>query len=114
MITLVKLQRKGQITLPSRLRTALGVEAGDMIAATIQRGKVVLTPQVLIDHSTFPSADRDYTEAQRRVIDMRLAEATADIKAGRVHGPFDTHEAMMAFLNDGGSKGRAKTIRSKK
>lgn len=87
------------MTLPSRLRTALGVEEGDMIEATIERGKVVLTPKILIDRSTFPSADRDYTKAQRRVIDLRLAKATADIKTGKVHGPFSTHKEMLAFLN---------------
>jgi len=85
-----------------------------MIAATSKRGKVALTTQVLIDRSPFPSADRDYNEVQRRVIDTRLADAAADINAGRVHGPFDTHGEMMAFLNKGGSKGRAKTIRSRK
>lgn len=70
---------------------------------------------MLIDRSNFPSADSDYTPAQRRVIDTRLAEAEADIKAGRVHGPFNTHKEMMAFLNKGVSKGRtAKTTRSKK
>ena len=115
MTTLVKLQRKGQMTLPSRLREALGVEEGDIIEATIERGRVVLTPKIFIDRSNFSSAEHDYTKAQRRVIDARLAQAAADIKAGRVHGPFDTHEEMMAFLNRGVTEGRAaKTNRSKK
>ncbi len=115
MITLVKLQRKGQMTLPSRLREALGVEEGDMIEATLEAGKVVLTPKVLVNRSDFPSADSDYTPAQRRVIDARLKEAEADIKARRVHGPFDTHKEMMAFLTKGISKGsNTKTNRSKK
>ena len=36
------------------------------------------------------SADDEYTPAQRRVIDARLAEAAEDMKAGRVYGPFAT------------------------
>src|SRR5438128_4558886 len=98
MTTLVKIQRKGQMTLPSRLRSAIGVAEGDMVEASVQRGKIVLTPKLVIDRSKLPNADDDYTPAQRRVIDARLAEAEADIRHGRVHGPFETHEEMMAFL----------------
>ena len=39
MTTLVKIQRKGQMTLPSRLRSAIGIAEGDLIEATVQRGK---------------------------------------------------------------------------
>src|SRR5947209_4457913 len=98
MTTLVKIQRKGQMTLPSHLRAAIGVGEGDRLEATVQRGRIVLTPTVVIDRSKFQNADGEYTPAQRRVIDARLAEAEEDIKKGRVHGPFSTHEAMMAFL----------------
>ena len=45
--------------------------------------KIVITPQLMIDHSKFPSADGEYTPAQRRVIDARLAKSDEDIKLGR-------------------------------
>src|SRR5579859_5456470 len=115
MTALVKIQRKGQMTLPSRLRAAIGVGEGDRLTASVQRGRIVLTPTLEVDRSKFPSADDEYTPAQRRVIDARLAEAEDDIKLGRVHGPFNTHEAMMTFLNSGVRKRRAaKTNRKKK
>jgi hypothetical protein len=38
------------------------------------------------------SADDEYTLERREVIDAQLAEGLADIKAGRVHGPFSPHK----------------------
>ena len=99
MTTLVKIQRKGQVTLPSRFRVAAGFSEGDFVEMSMQNGKIVVTPQVVIDRSKFPNADDEYTPAQRRVIDARLADAEEDIKAGRVHGPFDTADEAIAFLN---------------
>ena len=99
MTTLVKIHRKGQMTLPSRVRSAIGIGEGDLVEASVQRGKIVLTPKLVIDRSKFPNAHDEYTPAQRRTIDARLAKAGEDIKAGRLHGPFDTHEEMIKFLH---------------
>ena len=115
MSTIVKIHRKGQMTLPSRLRAALGVGEGDLVEAKVKGGKIVLTPTLVIDRSKFPTADDEYTPAQRKVIDARLAKADEDIKKGRLHGPFETHEELMAFLHDKTRKvgGRKATKRSK-
>jgi hypothetical protein len=61
---------------------------GDTVKFAFHRGKIVITPTVLIDRSKFPAADDEYTPAQRRIIDARLAESEADYKAGRSYGPF--------------------------
>ena len=61
----------------------------------------------LFDRSQFPTADDDYAPAQRRIIDARLAKADADIKAGRVSRPFDTHEEFVAALHRQATKHRA-------
>jgi hypothetical protein len=45
-----------------------------------------------------PAADDEYTPEQRRIIDGRLAEGLADIKAGRTFGPFDTADEMIAHI----------------
>src|SRR5438094_8843737 len=98
MTILVKIQRKGQMTLPSRLRSAIGIAEGDLVEATVQRGKIVLTPKVVIDRSKFPNADNEYTPAQRRVIDAQLAESVQDLKKGRTFGPFNTAGEMIAHM----------------
>lgn len=99
MTTLVKIHRKGQMTLPSQFRSALGVGEGDVVEASLRGGKIVLTPRLVVARPTLSKADDEYTPAQRRVIDARLAKADEDIKHGRLHGPFETHEEMVNFLH---------------
>ena len=98
MPTLVKIHRKGQMTLPSRLRSAIGVAEGDLVEASVLKGKIILTPKTVIDRSTFPTADDEYTPAQRRTIDARLAKSDEDIKRGRTFGPFDTAADMVTSM----------------
>lgn len=100
MTTLVKIHRKGQMTLPSSFRAAMGVREGSMVELSLKNGKTVITPKVVIDRSQFPTADDEYTPAQRRIIDARLATADKDIKAGRTYGPFDTAEEMIAHMKE--------------
>lgn len=88
MSTIVKIQKKGQVTIPTRLRTQAGIADGDLIEAAFSRGKIILTPKAVIDHSKFPAAHREYTLEQRRIIDAGIAEGIEDFKKGRSHGPF--------------------------
>jgi AbrB family looped-hinge helix DNA binding protein len=112
MTTLVKIQRKGQMTLPSRLRSAIGIAEGDLIEATVQRGKIVLTPKLVIDRSKFPNADNEYTPAQRRIIDAQLAESLEDVTKGRVSPAFETIAEFAASLKADAKKVKAKAKRS--
>ncbi len=79
-MTIIKIQHKGQVTIPTRLRVQAGLSQGDLVEAVFKGGKIVLTPKVLIDRSKFSNADDEYTPAQRRVIDARLAESEEDLK----------------------------------
>jgi antitoxin component of MazEF toxin-antitoxin module len=101
------------MTLPSRLRAAIGVAEGDLIEASIQRGKIVLTPKLVIDRSKFPTADDEYTPAQRRAIDARLAESAQDLKKGRTFGPFSTADEAIASMKEQLKK-RAASKKSKR
>ncbi|MGH9741168.1 MAG: AbrB/MazE/SpoVT family DNA-binding domain-containing protein, partial [Candidatus Acidiferrum sp.] len=40
-----KVSTKGQVVLPSRIRNKLGLRAGDPLDATIEGGRIVLTPR---------------------------------------------------------------------
>ena len=100
MTTLVKIHRKGQMTLPSSFRAAMGVGEGSVVELSLKNGKTVITPKVVIDRSQFQNADEEYTPAQRRIIDARLAKADKDIKAGRTYGPFDTAQEMIADMKE--------------
>jgi len=112
MSTLVKVQHKGQVTIPTRLRRQAGIAEGDLVEASFHRGKILLTPKLVIDRSKFPTVDDEYTPEQRRVIDARLAQSTEDIKKGRLCGPFETHEELVEFLHRHAKKARrAKTTK---
>jgi AbrB family looped-hinge helix DNA binding protein len=104
MTTLIKIHRKGQMTLPSRLRSAIGVADGDLVEAELLRGKIVITPKLVIDRLQFPNADEEYTPAQRHAIDRGIAQSEKDYKQGRSFGPFATHEAFIASLHQEASK----------
>jgi AbrB family looped-hinge helix DNA binding protein len=93
-----KIQHRGQVTIPTRLRNQAGLSKGDVVEFSIQRGKIVITPKMAIDRSQFPNADDEYTPAQRKIIDARLAEGLADIKAGRTFGPFNSADEMIAHM----------------
>jgi AbrB family looped-hinge helix DNA binding protein len=100
MSTIVKIQRKGQVTIPTRLRAQVGLVDGDLVEAKAERGKIVLTPKLIVD--------REYTPAQRRVIDARLAVSLEQAKKGETFGPFETHEEMTSFLHGEAKKARPK------
>ena len=113
MSTIVKVQHKGQVTIPARLRTQAGISEGDLVEASLNNGKIIFTPKVVIDRSKFPTADDEYTREQRRIIDARLAKADRDIKQGRVYGPFNTAEEMAASIEANIKKPRAAKRKAK-
>jgi AbrB family looped-hinge helix DNA binding protein len=99
MTALVQIHRKGQMTLPKGLRSALGVGEGDFVEASVQRGKIILTPKLVIDRSRFPKADDEYTPAQRRLIDRGIAKSTRQYQRGSGIGPFQSAQELVASLH---------------
>src|SRR5579859_6553442 len=101
-MSLVKIQRKGQMTLPTRVRAAMGLTDGDLVDVKVSGRRIVITPTLVIDRSKFPTADDDYTPAQRRIVEAQLAEVgLADIRKGRVSPKFNTVDEMLASLKAG-------------
>jgi AbrB family looped-hinge helix DNA binding protein len=114
MTTLVKIHRKGQMTLPIKLRSLAGISEGDLVEAAFQRGKIVITPKLVIDRSKFPAAADEYTPSERRIVDARLAKSDQDIEHDRVYGPFDTAEEMAASVEANIKKLRAAKRKTKR
>jgi len=94
MNTTGKIQNKGQVTIPTVVRRQAGLSKGDLVNFAFKRGQIVITPKVVIDRATFPTADNDYTQAQRKVLNARLAKA----EKGPFHGPFNTADEMIAHM----------------
>ncbi len=82
-MALTRIKPKFQITLPQSARTPVGLKVGDFLDATITRGGILLRPKMVVD---------------KVELDKRLEAAEADVKAGRVQGPFKTASATMRAL----------------
>ncbi len=105
--TLAKVQHKGAVIIPTQLRTQAGIAEGDIMEVSLHKGRIVLVPKMVIDRFKVPNADGEYNAAQRRGIDARLAKSDADIKHGRVYGPFATAKEMAASIESTIKKQRA-------
>ena len=90
-MALVKVKAKYQVTLPTTVRQRVDVAVGDVLEAKVEKGKITLSPKAVVPRD-------EYTPAQRRVIDAGLTEALEDVKKGRVYGPFNTAQEMIASL----------------
>ncbi len=99
MNTTGRIQSRGQVTIPTAVRRRAGLAKGDLVNFTFLRGKIVMTPKLALDNTAVSTPDDEYTLAQRRVIDVRLAKADADIKAGRVSKAFSDHGEFIAALD---------------
>ena len=91
-MSIVKVKTKYQVTLASKVRAEAGVGLGDVLEAKVEKGKITLTPQTLVDR--------------------QLAESLEDYKKGRFHGPFDTATEMTASLKSEMKKRPKKPRRS--
>lgn len=94
MRTTVRIESKGQLTLPPSVRRQAGLKKGDLVHCAFQSGTIVITPKQAVDE-----ADDEYTPAQWRIIDARIKLANADIKAGRLSRPLENHDEFIADLH---------------
>jgi len=85
----IRVKNKAQITLPVRVRKALGIKEGDYLNVTLEGGRVILTPQVMLDK---------LPEGQLSAEGLRMVEeAREDVRAGRV-SVFDDMESLIGEL----------------
>ncbi len=82
-MAIVTVNSKYQILIPRSVREEAGVSVGDVFEAKAHKGTIVFE--------------------LKSDLDRALAEGLADVKAGRVSGPFSTVDDMLASL-----KGTAK------
>ena len=91
MTVTVKNQTKTPLVVPSSVRRQAGHKNGQDLEFRVSGGVITILPKL-------PTADDEYTPEQRRIIDARLAEGLADIKAGRTFGPFNSADEMIAHM----------------
>ena len=80
-----KVGSRFQVTIPRDLRQAIGLRAGDLVQASVGANQTIVLRRT-------ERADRDPQ------IEKQLEAAEADLRAGRVLGPFDTAGAALRAL----------------
>jgi bifunctional DNA-binding transcriptional regulator/antitoxin component of YhaV-PrlF toxin-antitoxin module len=75
------------LVVPPSVRRRAGIKPGDRLEFKVSGGIINIIPKL-------PSADDEYTPAQRRAVDAQLKEATK----GPYYGPFETADAAIKFL----------------
>lgn len=83
--------------LPPSVRRQAGLKIGDELEIKVSGGIITMFPKL-------PSAEREYSPEQRRIIDARLDEA----EKGRTYGPFTASEAKRFLRAE--LKARRKTV----
>jgi bifunctional DNA-binding transcriptional regulator/antitoxin component of YhaV-PrlF toxin-antitoxin module len=86
----VAVKNKPSVVVPETALRRAGFKRGQELEIKASGGVITILPKL-------PKAGDEYTPEQRRIIDARLTEGLADIKAGRVHGPFTANETA-AFI----------------
>jgi AbrB family looped-hinge helix DNA binding protein len=81
---LIKVQEKGQVTLPTKIRREVGLDPGDYVTIEREGNRIVLVAQNIAPHQP--------------EIDAAVAEGLADVRAGRVSPAFATSEEFHAWL----------------
>lgn len=76
LMPLVQVREKAQITLPSKIRKALGIKKGDYLEAEVEGNKILLIPKILMDKAGVITLSKKG--------EGMLKEALEDVKKGRV------------------------------
>lgn len=83
----ITVKSKTPLTVPEAVRRRAGFKPGDQVEFKASGGVVTIVPKL-------PSADNEYTPAQRRIVDAQLDKA----EEGPFYGPFNTVDDMIAHL----------------
>ena len=86
---LVQVREKAQITLPNKVRKALGIKQGDYLEAEVEGNKIVLIPKILVDKAEAVTLSKKGEEM--------LNEALEDVRKANVR-KFDNVEDLINDL----------------
>ena len=62
-MSVVKVLRHGQITLPKTLREELDIKEGDILEIELEKSRLILTTKILVDKEETVTGSRDRAKA---------------------------------------------------
>jgi AbrB family looped-hinge helix DNA binding protein len=77
-MSLVRVKRKHQVTIPVSVRDELALDEGDFLDVQVEGNRIVLTPQVVLDRATIAAID----------------EGLDEYEGGETIGPFESVKAF--------------------
>lgn len=83
----IVVKSKNELIVPRSVRRQAGIKTGDRVEFKVSGGVINIIPKL-------PTAADEYTPAERRALDIRLAEA----RKSPHHGPFETAADAVKFL----------------
>ena len=87
----VTVKSRNQLVVPESVRRRARIKAGDRLEFKVSGRVITIVPKLA-------PADDESGPEQRRVIDRELANGLADVKQGRVHGPFSTADKAIRAI----------------
>ena len=92
-MTLVKVIRNGQITLPAGLREELDIKEGDYLEAEIKEKEIILRPKLVLDrndavkelHKIMDDVQSQTQGIDHEEIEREIAEAIREVREQRRH-----------------------------
>lgn len=87
-MALVAVKNKFQVVIPRKIRERIRLRVGDLLEASVERGKITFSPKAVVDRG--------------------IAESLADFNAGRAYGPFSSHRELATSLHQESAKLRSK------
>ena len=92
-MTQVRVGPKHEVVIPKAVRTKLGLQPGDYVEFSFQRGQAVVKRKAA--EEDFPVTDEPIGPRTQ----ARLREAIKAVEAGRVSGPYKTAEEVQRHLD---------------
>ncbi len=72
---MVTMRGKGQVTVPGVLRRELHLNPGDVLEATVEKGRLVMTPKTVVDR---PTLVKEMTDAFVEPVSDRFSNMSED------------------------------------
>jgi AbrB family looped-hinge helix DNA binding protein len=83
MSTIVRIQKKGQVVIPRRLREQVGVAEGDLLEVKVRGSQFLLTPKLVITRELVTGTKKNRKQSAEFLTQVRQSapEALKDIWA---------------------------------